>query len=113
MYKRQIAGQLIASGTATHAFLGVGLDDGTAEVDGATLTGAQVRQVEDGSPAATAGLRTGDLVVAIDGEPVGGANALIGQVRERASGQQATLGVVRGGTREDVAVTFSTRPDED
>lgn len=107
-----IAGQLISTGTATHAFLGVGLADGTAEVDGATLSGAQVQQVEPGSPAATAGLRTGDVVVAIDKEPVAGATALVGQVRERASGQEATLTIVREGARQDVAITFATRPDE-
>lgn len=107
-----IAEQLIETGTATHAFLGVGLVDGSATLDGALLTGAEIRQVEDGSPAAEAGLRTGDVVVAIDGEPVSGLTALIGQVRERAGGQQASLTVVRDGERQEVAVTFATRADE-
>lgn len=107
-----IADQLIETGTASHAFLGVGLSDGRATVDGATLTGAQVQQVEDGSPADSAGLQAGDVIVAIDEEPVPGATALVGQVRERASGQEAVLGVVRDGERQDISVTFATRPDE-
>lgn len=108
---RVIADQLIESGTAEHAFLGVGLRDGGAEVDGATMTGAEVGQVEPGSPAAEAGLRGGDLILAIDGEQVRSAIALVGQVRERASGAQVELDVVRGGERVQVPVTLATRPD--
>lgn len=107
-----IADQLIETGTATHAFLGVGLSDGQATVDGAGLTGAEIQQVEAGSPADTAGLQTGDVVVAIDEETISGATALVGQVRERASGQEATLSIVRDGQRQEVTVTFATRPDE-
>ncbi|OLT24001.1 hypothetical protein BJF81_08955 [Ornithinimicrobium sp. CNJ-824] len=106
-----ITDQLIADGTAEHAFLGVGLRDGAAEADGAALTGAEVRQVEPGSPASEAGIQDGDLVVAIDGEQVRSAIALVGQVRERASGEQVELEVVRDGERVQVTVTLATRPD--
>jgi putative serine protease PepD len=106
-----ITDQLITDGTAEHAFLGVGLRDGAAETDGAALTGAEVRQVEPGSPAAEAGIQDGDLVVAIDGEQVRSAIALVGQVRERASGEQVELEVVRDGEQVQVTVTLATRPD--
>ncbi|MGC5585358.1 S1C family serine protease [Ornithinimicrobium sp. W1665] len=109
---RVIADQLIADGTAEHAFLGVGLRDGAAEIDGAALTGAQVSQVEPGSPAAGAGIEDDDLVVAIDGEQVPSAIALVGQVRERASGEEVELDVVRDGERLQVTVTLATRPDQ-
>ncbi|MFC5043345.1 PDZ domain-containing protein [Ornithinimicrobium kibberense] len=89
----------------------MGLRDGAAETDGAALTGAEVRQVEPGSPAAEAGIQDGDLVVAIDGEQVRSAIALVGQVRERASGEQVELEVVRDGERVQVTVTLATRPD--
>ncbi|MFK5582553.1 S1C family serine protease [Serinicoccus sp. LYQ131] len=107
-----IAEQLIETGTATHAFLGVGLNDAQAEVDGATVTGAVVTQVEAGSPAAGAGLAEGDVIIAIDEEPTTSATALVGQVRERAADEEAVVSYVRDGERTDVTVRLTTRPDE-
>src|SRR5690606_27308570 len=60
------AEQLIDSGEGEHAFLGVNLDDARAEADGATVTGAGITNVQPDSPAAGAGLQTGDTVVEID-----------------------------------------------
>lgn len=108
-----IADQLIETGTATHAFLGVGLDDAQAEVDGAVLTGAAVTQVESGSPADGAGLQSGDLIVGIDDEQITSATALIGQVRERGAGDEARVAYIRDGERAEVTVTLTTRPDEE
>ena len=107
-----IADQLISTGTAQHAFLGVSLDDGQATVDGATLTGAQVQRVEPGSPAAAAGFQQGDLIVGIDGEHVPSSTALVGQVRERGTGQEAVIDYVRNGKKEQATVTLATRPDD-
>ncbi|WP_151526536.1 S1C family serine protease [Serinicoccus kebangsaanensis] len=107
-----IADQLIETGTATHAFLGVGLDDAQAEADGATVSGAVVTQVEPDSPAAEVGLESGDLIVGIDDEPVSGATALVGQVRERGAGDEADVAYIRDGERAEVTVTLATRPDE-
>lgn len=108
---KNIASQLIENGTAEHAFLGVGLDDGTATVDGVTRAGAVVKQVNEGSPAAEAGLATDDVVVGIDGHAVGGAESLTAYVRSYASGDRVTLTVVRDGASRDVEVTLATRED--
>ncbi|CAM5783493.1 S1C family serine protease [Cellulomonas persica] len=108
---KNVAGQLIESGTAKHAFLGVGLDDGTATADGVTRAGAVVKQVNEGSPAAKAGLEVDDVVVGIDGDAVGGAESLTAFVRAHASGDQVTLTVVRDGKAIDVEVTLATRED--
>ena len=109
---QRVADQLITTGRASHAFLGVGLSDGRAEVDGAILSGAQVEQVEQDSPADEAGVQQGDLITAVDGEQVANATALVGQVRERGAEDTATLTLVRQGEEQDVVVTFATRPDE-
>jgi putative serine protease PepD len=109
---QRVADQLITTGSASHAFLGVGLSDGRAEVDGAVLSGAQVEQVEPGSPADDAGLQRGDLVTAVDGDQVSNGTALVGQVRERGADDTATLTIVRDGGLQEVPVTFATRPDE-
>lgn len=108
---KQIAAQLVDDGTAEHAFLGVSLSDGTATADGATRRGAVVEEITSGSPAAEAGIESGDVVVAIDGDAVGGAESLTAFVRERASGDTATLTVVRDGKVVDVEVTLATRTE--
>lgn len=104
-----IATQLIDKGTAEHAFLGVGLVDGTASADGVTRRGAQVQSVSDDSPASKAGLQVGDTIVAIDGKVVGGSDSLTAYVRSMASGDDVTLTVVRDGKAIDVDVTLATR----
>ncbi|WP_232014305.1 trypsin-like peptidase domain-containing protein [Cellulomonas fimi] len=109
---KNIAGQLIDDGTAEHAFLGVSLADGTATADGVTRRGAVVQEVSDGSPAAEADLQADDVVVAIDGDPVGGAESLTAYVRALAAGDQVTLTVVRDGSTTEVDVTLATRQEQ-
>jgi len=106
---KNITSQLVASGSAEHAFLGVSLSDGTATVDGTTRLGAVVESVTAGSPAANASMQAKDVIVAIDGKPVGGAESLTAYVRGMASGAQSTLTVVRDGKAIDVKVTLATK----
>ena len=108
---KNIAGQIIANGSAKHAYLGVTLQDGQATADGVTRRGAQVKSVESGSPASAAGLQVGDVVVAIDGQPVGSSDSLAAYVRAMSSGEKATLVLVRNGKSLSVSVTLATKAD--
>ncbi len=108
---QRVAAQLIDDGTADHAFLGVSLKDGEATADGTTRRGAEVVEVVANSPADDAGLREGDVVVAIGNEPVNGAESLTAFVRERPAGTGATLTVVRDGEALNVDVTFAVRDE--
>lgn len=107
----RIAAELLADGSAEHAFLGVSLSDGTATADGTTRRGAVVEQVTAGSPAAEAELQAGDVIVAVGSDPVNGAESLTAFVRELAAGQEVTLTVVRDGRPTEVHVTLATRED--
>ena len=97
-------------GTAEHAFLGVTSADGSASQEETTYRGAEVLEVEPGSPAADAGLREKDLIIGIDDTPVGGAAALTGVVRGLASGSTHQLEVVRDGAVQNIDVTLGVRP---
>jgi putative serine protease PepD len=108
---KNISGQLIENGTAKHAFLGVTMGDGTATADGVTRRGAQVQQVSSGSPAAKAGIQTGDVIVAIDDQPVNGAESLTAFVRERQAGDKVALTVVRDGKAQQIDVTLAVRDE--
>jgi S1-C subfamily serine protease len=58
-------------------------------------TGALVISVEDGSPAKRAGLREGDVIVALEGQPVAGVDDLHRLLTEVRVGVSSTLKVIR------------------
>ena len=107
---KDVATQLIATGTVQHAYLGLGLADGTATVAGAQRSAAVVGSVASGGPAASAGLRTGDAVIAINGQSVDSADSLIAQVRALHPGTSVELTVIRGGQQQTVTLTLGTSP---
>lgn len=108
---QKVSDQLIKSGTATHAYLGVSIGDGSSEVDGATRAGAEVGSVESDSPASKAGLAEGDVITAIDGKSTTQAAALTGFVRQYSAGDTVTLTVIRDGKEISVQATLSERKD--
>ncbi len=107
---KSIADQLIKTGKAEHAFLGVSAKDAVVKDGSAQRAGAQVASVNSGTPAAAAGIRTGDVVISVNGQPVDSSTALVAQIREMTAGDKATLTIIRGGARQDVAVTLAVKP---
>jgi putative serine protease PepD len=99
----RIAGQLIATGKATHGWLGV-----QARND-MNNPGARIIGVTDSSPAAAAGLPTGTLITKVDGHVIGSADALIAAVHSKAPGARTSLGFVDpSGNHRTVLVTLGT-----
>ena len=70
--------------------------------------GAWVRRVEAGSPAEAAGLRPGDVLVAVDGVPIGRPHDLKTLVSARAPGEVVILTIVRGDQTLDVPATLAS-----
>jgi putative serine protease PepD len=99
---QRVVQQIIAGAKVQHAFLGIQVTDGSG--------GAQVGTVSPGSPAASGGVQRGDLVTAIDGTAVTGADALVGAVQAHSPGDSITLTLSRGGSTHAVHVTLTNRP---
>ena len=107
----KVAKQLIKSGTATHAYLGVKVETGGAEVDGETRAGAKISLVEGGSPADKAGLKRDDVIIAIDGKTTSQGSALTGYVRQYSANDKVKLTVIRDSKKQDIDVTLAERKD--
>ena len=100
---KSVVEQLIANGTVKHAQIGVRASDGSS----GTQLGAKVDEVTQGSPAEKAGLRTGDLITAIDGTPVVGTESLVAQIRTHEVGKEVTLKVLRDGETIELKATLA------
>jgi membrane-associated protease RseP (regulator of RpoE activity) len=94
-------------------FLGVHLIDVTPELrahfGGGEEAGLLVGRVEAGSPAEQAGLRVGDLLTRVGGEPVAGNWDVLRKVRPLTAGQGVALEVVRDGRVETLSATVAER----
>ena len=99
---RDIAEQLIDDGEAVHATLGV---NARSVTDG-TRDGALVLNVEPGSPADLAGIEEEDVVIAVEGEPVGSSEELVVAIDAFDPGDTVTVEVVRGGGSREVEATL-------
>lgn len=104
-----IADQLISSGKAKHAYLGVTITSGSVENDGITTGAAVVSNVEGGSPADAAGLRKDDAIIKAGGTTVNSAISLQALVRAQKDGQDLPLTIVRNGKTQDITVSLKAR----
>jgi putative serine protease PepD len=95
-----------AAGTSrVEGFLGVSLAQRT---DGGV--GSIIETVQPDSPAQMAGIEVGDVVLAVDGEPVNGQAGLVAAIRDRSPGDTITIDLVRDGERVSVSATLVARP---
>ena len=77
-----------------------------------TTSGVRVRGVINGGPAASAGLRSGDAIVALDGVAIDSVAAFLRRVAALRGGDVATLEVRRDGTALRLTVAARPRPKE-
>lgn len=103
---KRVANEIIANGTVQHVALGVTIKSSTVEADGVTRGCTQVQSVVDNSPAAKAGVKAGDSIVAFNGKAVNNNYSLLGYVRASAMNDKVTLTVVRDGNTMELDVTL-------
>jgi S1-C subfamily serine protease len=109
---RDIIPQLIEHGKAEHASLGVVPAPVTEELSRWLKLGVDdgvlVLRVSGQSPAARAGIRRGDVIVFLDGEPIKTVEDLYAALRKHKPGDTVSVTVVRRGERRDLSVTVAT-----
>ncbi len=112
----KVRDQIVATGRAQHARLGVGVQDlnqTLAESFGLKRPdGALISSVEPKSPAAAAGLKAGDVILQIDGEPMVQAGAVSSRIGLSRPGQKVKLKIWRDQAERDVEVTLTTAKGE-
>ncbi|KFI95710.1 trypsin-like peptidase domain-containing protein [Bifidobacterium stellenboschense] len=114
---KRVANEIIDNGSVKHVALGITITSSTVEADGVTRAGAKITKgtsgsaVVSGSPAAKAGLKEGDTIVAFNGNAVSSNASLLGFVRAAALGDKATLTIVRDGKTMDVDVTLDQQEE--
>ena len=99
---RSVVQQLLTSGKAVHAYLGVAVES--------AANGARIGQVRSGGPAKAAGLHVGDVVTAVDGHKISSAGELQSAIDAKKPGDSATLTIKRNGTTHTIRVKLGTRP---
>jgi Do/DeqQ family serine protease len=115
MVKVVIASAKSGGTTVKRPWLGAKLQGVTPDIaEGLGLrrpAGALVATVIEKSPAARAGLKTGDLIVAVDGQLVDDQNAFDYRFATKALGGQAQLGIMRGGKEAKLSIALETAPE--
>ena len=103
------------SAAVKRPWLGAKLQQVTSEIAESLAlkrpTGALVASVVDDGPAARAGIRTGDLIVSVDGTAIDDPNAFDYRFATKPLGGTAQIGLVRQGREMTVAVALRTAPD--
>ena len=99
--------KLEAGQTVRHAYLGVSTSD-----LGTGTAGALIQSVSSSGPAASAGLRSGDMVTRIGSAAIKGTNDLVAAVAAHAPGDRVQVTVKRGSSTQTVTVALGTQPTQ-
>ncbi len=106
--------QLVEKGSVTRGYVGVALQDVTAELAASfklrQAAGAIITDVVSGGPAASAGVKPGDVLVAVNGKPVANSSAVLNTIAVLRPGDEAALTLIRDQSELTVRVTAGTRP---
>lgn len=108
---KQMLPSLVKDGRVVRSYLGVGIED--SEFDEKLGTkGALVVSVKKGTPAAKAGIKVDDVILAVDGTPVKNSSQMRWLVSIAGVGRKVTLRVVRDSKAFDLTVKLEKLPEQ-
>jgi serine protease Do len=113
---KTVIAQLREKGSVTRGWIGVQIQPVTPDIaDGLGLKkagGALVSEPQPNSPAAKAGIQSGDVITSVDGTAITDARELARRIGTMAPGTSVKLGVVSQGQEKTVMLTLGTLPNE-
>ena len=113
---KQVLEQIMQNGQVTRGWIGVGVQDMTRELSESfklpEIRGALITEVFRGTPADKAGVKLGDILIAVEGKPVTDSSSMLNLVAALNPGKQATLKVVRSQQETEVKVIVGRRPQQ-
>jgi putative serine protease PepD len=99
---KSIVSELISTGKAEHAYLGVSVETVNASV--------RITEVRSGTPAADAGLQSGDTIVSVDGKRIVSGDGLTSAISAKKPGDTVSITYSRGGQSHNVKIELASRP---
>jgi putative serine protease PepD len=108
----RVAKEIIATGQAHNAYVGVSLDptvSGGAAI-AKTSTSSGSAPIQPGSPAAKAGLQAGDVITGVNDAHVTSVNQFVATIANYAPGNTVTLTVNRNGQTKSLKLTLGSQP---
>jgi serine protease DegQ len=111
---RQVMDQIIQTGSVTRGWIGVEVQDLTAELSESFRVpggkGVLIAGVIPGSPADLGGVKRGDVLVAVEGKPVADASGMLNLIAALEPGRPAGLTVLRNQTEVQLRISVGKRP---
>ena len=104
---KRVVDSIIAGETPTHGLLGASVAD-AANSESATHAGGLISEVQDGSAAAAAGLKAGDVITAVDGVAAADGTSVSALIRMHEGGSKIKITYSRGGEEKTTEVTLGT-----
>jgi serine protease DegQ len=111
---KQIMEQIVQTGGVTRGWIGVEVQDLTPELaesfKRSNTNGALIAGVLKGGPADRAGIKPGDILVAVDGKPVIDSSAMLNLIAALSPGKTASITVMRNQSEKSVTIHVGKRP---
>jgi serine protease Do len=113
---RSVVTQLRERGSVTRGWIGVQIQPVTAEIAESlnlkSTQGALVAEPQAGSPAVTAGIRAGDIITQVNGNPVRDARELARTIGAMPPNTSVRLTVLRNGAEQQITLTLGELPNQ-
>jgi len=110
----EVADEIISSGKATHAFMGIGPTTVSVDLQRqfglSRSSGVLVAEVTGGGPADKAGMKQGDIIVKIDDKEMVESSDVLAAIRDKKPGDSVQVTIDREGTTSVISVTLEERP---
>jgi serine protease Do len=111
----EVIADLKQDGSVQRGWLGVAIQPVTKDIAEsiglAEAKGAIVNDIEDDTPAKSAGIEAGDVIVSVDGQKIESPRELSRKIASLAPGAETKVGVFRDGTTRDVTVKLGALPE--